>query len=44
MEGKDPEAKVPHRYWDDMWLTDALPTSLDFSSGQGDSRSPWSLT
>ena len=31
MEGKNPEAKVPHRYWDDMWLTDALPTSLDFS-------------
>jgi SAM-dependent methyltransferase len=25
--------KVPHRYWDDMWLTDALPTSLDFSLG-----------
>jgi hypothetical protein len=32
MEGKNPEAKVPHRYWHDMWLTDALPTSLDFSS------------
>jgi SAM-dependent methyltransferase len=31
--GKDPVAKVPHRYWDDMWLTDALPTPLDFSSG-----------
>src|SRR2546421_8100695 len=25
--------KVPHRYWDDMWLTDALPTPLDFSPG-----------
>ena len=25
--------KVPHRYWDDMWLTDALPTPLDFSLG-----------
>jgi SAM-dependent methyltransferase len=30
---KDPMAKVPHRYWDDMWLTDAFPTPLDFSSG-----------
>jgi hypothetical protein len=37
MEGKDTEAKVPHRYWHDMWLTDALSTPLDFSlrrSGQ----------
>src|SRR5438105_3266212 len=25
--------KVPHRYWDDMWLTDALPKPLDFSPG-----------
>ena len=25
--------KVPHRYWDDMWLTDVLPTPLDFSLG-----------
>ena len=33
MEGKDPVAKVPRRYWDDMWLTDALPAPLDFSSG-----------
>jgi hypothetical protein len=33
MEGKNPEAKVPRRYWDDMWLSDALPTPLDFSSG-----------
>ncbi len=32
MEAKDPLAKVPPRYWDDMWLTDALPTPLDFSS------------
>jgi SAM-dependent methyltransferase len=29
----DPVAKVSHRYWDDMWLTDALPTPLDFSPG-----------
>ena len=35
MAGEDPLAKVPHRYWDDMWLTDALPTPLDFSSGVG---------
>jgi SAM-dependent methyltransferase len=33
VEGDDPVAKVSHRYWDDMWLTDALPTPLDFSSG-----------
>jgi SAM-dependent methyltransferase len=35
VEEKDSQAKVPHRYWDDMWLTDALPTPLDFSSGVG---------
>jgi SAM-dependent methyltransferase len=35
VEAKDLSSKVPHRYWDDMWLTDALPTSLDFSSGVG---------
>jgi 2-polyprenyl-3-methyl-5-hydroxy-6-metoxy-1,4-benzoquinol methylase len=33
VEGLDPLAKVPHQYWDDMWLTDALPTPLDLSSG-----------
>jgi SAM-dependent methyltransferase len=33
VEGDDPVAKVSHRYWDDMWLTDALPTPLDFSTG-----------
>jgi len=33
VEGNAPTDKVPHRYWDDMWLTDALPTPLDFSSG-----------
>jgi SAM-dependent methyltransferase len=33
VEGDDPVAKVSHRYWDDMWLTDTLPTPLDFSSG-----------
>ena len=33
MEGNDPLAKVPYRYWDEMWSIDALPTPLDFSSG-----------
>jgi SAM-dependent methyltransferase len=33
VEGDDPAAKVSRRYWDDMWLTDALPAPLDFSSG-----------
>ena len=26
MQGDDPVAKVSRRHWDDMWLTDTLPT------------------